>query len=395
MHLDLATLMAMGSFVFACAGAVLLIAWSQDRKNSALVLWGLADIVASGGIFSLMLGHALSTPLWSIFGGNLLMLSQGLLWKAARTFDARPASLVLVFAGMGIVGVATVVPGMQEFIGSLGLITSAVYLFAAATALWLGRKERLAARRPIIVFTTVHAVVLLIGAYTSFDGSTGQDQIAPLMSLFGLIHFESIIFALGNAVFILALVKERSEAASSAAASTDPLTGIANRSAFMERAGRIVERSRRDSAPVSVMMFDLDRFKAVNDTHGHAVGDAVIRKFCEVAAVALRPNDVFGRLGGEEFAVVMLGSSIEAAIIRAERIRTSFAENCRFLEGRRVNATVSGGVSASVNAEQTLEDLLGYSDAALYRAKAQGRNRVNRADQPEPKCGPSTVIRVA
>jgi hypothetical protein len=84
MHLDLATLMAMGSFVFACAGAILLFAWSQDRKNSALVLWGLADIVASGGVISLMLGHAVSTPLWSIFGGNLLMLSQGLLWTQSR-----------------------------------------------------------------------------------------------------------------------------------------------------------------------------------------------------------------------------------------------------------------------------------------------------------------------
>jgi predicted signal transduction protein with EAL and GGDEF domain len=309
MHLDLATLMAMGSFVFACAGAVLLIAWSQDRKNSALVLWGLADILAAGGILSLMLGQGVSTPLWSIFGGNLLMLSQGLLWKAARTFDAKPAPVVLAFAGMGVVGLATTVPGMQDLIGSLGLITSAVYLFAAATTLWLGRKERLPARRPIIIFTTVHAVVLVIGAYNTFDGSVGQDQIAPLISLFGLIHFESIIFALGNAVFILALVKERSVAASSIAASTDPLTGISNRAAFMERADRIVERSRRDNAPVSVMMFDLDRFKAVNDTHGHAVGDAVIRKFCEVAAAALRPNDVFGRLGGKEFAVVVLGSS--------------------------------------------------------------------------------------
>ena len=395
MQLDLATLMAMGAFVFVCAGAVLLIAWSQNRKNSALLLWGLADIAAAGGIVSLLLGHAQGAPLWSVLGGNLLILSQGLVWKAARTFDAKPAPLVIVFAGMGIVGLAAAVTGVQDLIGSLGLLTSAAYLFAAATTLWRGGRERLPARRPIIAFTTVHAVTLLIGVYTTIAGSTGQDQIAPLISMFGLIHFESIIFAVGNAVFLLALVKERSEAASSVAASTDPLTGIANRTAFMERAGRIVERSRRDSVPVSVMMFDLDRFKAVNDTHGHAVGDAVIRKFCEVTAATLRPNDVFGRLGGEEFAVALAGPGIEAAMIRAERIRISFAESCRYLEGRRVNATVSGGVSVGVTAKQTLEDLLGYSDAALYRAKAQGRNRVNRADQPEPDGGPATAIRVA
>ena len=109
-------------------------------------------------------------------------------------------------------------------------------------------------------------------------------------------------------------------------ARTDPLTGIANRAAFLENAGRVLDRCRRDSAPVSVMMFDLDRFKAINDRYGHAVGDAVIRKFCEIATAALRPNDVFGRMGGEEFAVVLPGSSIEAACARAERIRNSFAK---------------------------------------------------------------------
>ncbi len=143
-------------------------------------------------------------------------------------------------------------------------------------------------------------------------------------------------------------------------------------------------------------MFDLDRFKLVNDKHGHAVGDAVLRKFCEVVAAALRPSDVFGRIGGEEFAVVLPGSSIEAASIRAERIRVTFAKNCRFIGNRQVTATVSGGVSVSVNAEHALSTLLEYSDEALYRAKAGGRNRIKRADQPEPDGGGlSTVIRVA
>ena len=176
---------------------------------------------------------------------------------------------------------------------------------------------------------------------------------------------------------------------------TDLLTGIANRAAFLESAERVLERCRRDSSPVSVMMFDLDRFKAVNDTHGHAVGDAVIRTFCEITASALRPNDAFGRMGGEEFAVVLAGSSIEAAFVRAERIRASFAESCRFVRDHQVNATVSGGVSTSVNAEQTLDTLLEYSDVALYGAKAEGRNRIKRTDQPEPEGGSSNVFRVA
>jgi predicted signal transduction protein with EAL and GGDEF domain len=125
-----------------------------------------------------------------------------------------------------------------------------------------------------VILSAVHAAALLVGVYSTFIGSTAQDTVPPIMSLFGFIYFESIVFALGTSVFLLALVKERNEAAGRMAARIDPLTGIANRGGFMERAERVVERCRRKNAPVSVMMFDLDRFKAVNDTHGHALGDA-------------------------------------------------------------------------------------------------------------------------
>jgi diguanylate cyclase (GGDEF)-like protein len=143
------------------------------------------------------------------------------------------------------------------------------------------------------------------------------------------------------------------------------------------------------------MMFDLDRFKAINDKCGHATGDAVIRKFCEVANAVLRPTDVFGRMGGEEFAVVLPGSSIETAYARAERIRLSFVEKGKFFRDHQVNATVSGGVSVSANATLTLEALLEYSDVALYSAKSEGRNRIKRADQPTRDDSSSNVFRVA
>ncbi len=143
-----------------------------------------------------------------------------------------------------------------------------------------------------------------------------------------------------------------------------------------------------------MIMFDLDRFKTVNDTYGHAVGDTVIKKFCEMTTAALRPGDVFGRLGGEEFAVVLPWSSIEPACIRADRIRNGFAEVCRMVGDGHINPTVSGGVSVSASGEATLSELLADADEALYRAKAAGRNRIKRADQPVPDGGVS-VIRVA
>jgi diguanylate cyclase (GGDEF)-like protein len=395
MHLDLPSLMAMQSFVAACAGAVLLIAWIQNRKLVALALWGLADILAATGLFSLMLGSAMQQPVWSAVGGALLVLAQGLTWKAARTFDAKSAPLFLALVGVVLVAIAGAVPIMRNITGSFGLIANAAYLLAAATTIRVGRREDLPARLPLTILLVIHASVMLLGAYATIDGSRDRHEVPPLVSLFGLIHFESIIFAVGTAAFMLALVKERSESLSRIAANTDPLTGIASRASFMETASRLLERSMRDGAPVSVMMFDLDRFKTVNDTHGHAVGDAVIRRFCEVTAAAMRPTDLFGRIGGEEFAVVMAGLSIEAALLRAERIRLAFAESCKWVGGCSVNATVSGGVSVRHHSRETLAMLLEQSDIALYCAKGEGRNRVRPADQSPPKGHPSTVIRVA
>jgi len=395
LNLDLPTLMVMQSFALASAGVALLAAWSQNRTVRALALWGIAHVVAAGGILSLMLGFTSHQPAWLGLGGTLLSLQSSLVWKAARTIDSKPAPLIIALVGPAVVALSGGIPGVREFAGSLALAMGAVYILATATTLLLGRKERLAARLPLVILSAVHAAALLIGTYSTFTGSTAQDTVPSITSLFGFIYFESIIFALGTSVFILALVKERNEATGLAAARTDSLTGIASRAAFFETAERVLERYRRDGAPVSIMMFDLDRFKAINDRHGHAVGDAVIRKFCEVTTAALRPNDVFGRVGGEEFAAVLPGSSIEAAYARAERIRASFAQDCRFIRDRQVNATVSGGVSVSIKSEQTLEELLEYSDAALYEAKADGRNCIKRAELAKPEGRTANVFRVA
>jgi diguanylate cyclase (GGDEF)-like protein len=392
--LDVTTLVVMGCFAIACAGLVLLVAWYQDRKTSALALWGFADLGTAFGILSLMFGSLLHQPMWPVLGSVALAYMPGLIWKAARALDAQPAPLGIALLGGGVVTLAAIIPATRHIAWLLSFVAATTYLFAAAGTLWLGRKQKLAARWPIIILTGVHATVLAVGTYSTFSGALGQGKVPSLLSLFGIIHFENIVFSLGTAAFILAFVKEHSEAASKMAARIDPLTGIANRTSFMESAERVIERCRREGLPVSVMMCDLDRFKAINDTYGHAVGDAVIRKFCEVVTALLRPNDVFGRMGGEEFAVVLPRSSIEAALARADRIQACFAENCRFIEGHQVAATVSCGLAASVNAEETLLPLLELSDVALYRAKAEGRNRVKRVAQPNSK-GVSSIIRVA
>jgi diguanylate cyclase (GGDEF)-like protein len=395
MSLDLPTLMVMQSFALACAGGVLLFAWLPNRTVFPLAIWALADLLAATGILALMFGAVLRQPLWSAAGGVLLCSQSGLIWKAVRNIDGKRAPFLLALLGPPAIVLAAIVPALRGATGSVSILAGAVYTAAAAVSLWHGRSDRLIARWPLIGFSTVHALALGIGTYSTLSGSTGQDAVPALMSLFGFIYFESIVFALGTAVFALALIKERDQAVSMAVAHTDGLTGIANRVHFLANGVRAIERCRRGGAPVAVVMFDLDRFKSINDRYGHALGDAVLRKFCDMTVAALRPHDLFGRLGGEEFAMVMPGCSIEAAYARADRIRAAFVEACRFVEGHQVQATVSGGVSVSETSEETLDCLLGYADAALYDAKAEGRNRIKRANRAEPVDGVSNVFRVA
>jgi hypothetical protein len=265
MTLDLPTLMVMQSFAMACAGAVLLFAWTQNRAVSALAVWGIADFSAAGGILLLMFSVQLEQPALSAFGGALLCTQSGLIWKAARNIDGKPAPLVLALLGGAVIIIGGAVPLVREYEGSIGLAGGAAYTALTAISLWRGRGDGLIARWALCSFAIMHALALSIGTLSTFIGTTGQDSVPRLASLFGFIYFESVVFALGTAVFALALIKERNEAASLFAASIDALTGVANRAALLGSAERAMQRCRRVGAPIAVVMFDLDRFKRIND----------------------------------------------------------------------------------------------------------------------------------
>jgi diguanylate cyclase (GGDEF)-like protein len=179
------------------------------------------------------------------------------------------------------------------------------------------------------------------------------------------------------------MVKERGELRHKTAALIDPLTGLANRRAFLGDAEHFMARAPKHRESLTVMLADLDRFKAVNDQFGHAVGDRVLQIFADTMSRALRASDMSGRLGGEEFAFLMPRTNAADAQRIAERIRVQFAEAARKVGGDAVNATVSIGV-ATVAAPAQLSDLIAAADDALYRAKAEGRNRVAAVDCTGP-----------
>lgn len=160
----------------------------------------------------------------------------------------------------------------------------------------------------------------------------------------------------------------------------DGLTQIANRRHLMARLQAEIGRAARHGNELSVVMFDLDHFKRINDNHGHAGGDAVLREVARRVTSLLRGADVFGRYGGEEFAVALPETNLEGARIVAERIRTCIAAQPIAFGTTPIPATTSLGVAAWQGTDAAAEVLVAAADAALYRAKASGRNRVVVAD---------------
>jgi diguanylate cyclase (GGDEF)-like protein len=147
------------------------------------------------------------------------------------------------------------------------------------------------------------------------------------------------------------------------------------------------------------MLLDLDNFKSINDRYGHAIGDRVLEIFAEVASSRLRRIDLFGRLGGEEFAALLHDTTRERALAVAEQIRGSFAAATREVEGRPVDGTVSIGIVIAYDAVLDLSALLAQADHALYRAKDAGRNRIEIASieliLDRAKRGPADLLKPA
>lgn len=158
-------------------------------------------------------------------------------------------------------------------------------------------------------------------------------------------------------------------------ATQDALTGLANRRRFFDLAEQALQQASRYGNDLSIAMLDLDHFKRINDTHGHAAGDAVLRHIAQVLNASLRTTDTGARVGGEEFAILMPMTSVQAALLPLERIRQGTQDSEIEVDGARIRVTCSIGVS-TWRPGLTLDQVIAQADARLYQAKEQGRNRI-------------------
>jgi diguanylate cyclase (GGDEF)-like protein len=381
MTLDVNTLFMVTIYVEAILGLLLLFAWVQNTAITAVAWWGFAHIVRAASV--VLFGMYGSVPdLVSIDIANALLFTAfAITWTGARVFDGRPVEPVYLVTGAVLWLLVCRLPVVVESIDVRVLLASGIitgYTWLTAYEFWRGRSEALVSRWPAIFMLFAHGALFLLRTplVTAMPWSPSNDVYGSVWLT--VISFEALLFTISIAFILLAMAKERIELRHRTAAMVDPLTGIANRRAFLQEANTMSKRS-AIARPAAVMLIDLDHFKSINDRFGHAIGDRVLEVFAEVAQKTLRASDLVGRLGGEEFAAVLYDTPHERGMAIGERLRLAFAHATKDIDGHPVCATLSIGM---VNCQTPLIDvpsLLAQADQALYFAKERGRNRVEVA----------------
>lgn len=370
----------------------LTLTWRQNRHEIGIRDWavGCGLMAASILLSAYGLGVEPANPATSIAVRILAsaagMLGWLLVWIGARHFYARKtlkySSLLPI-----MLAAAAALAIRHDPSWRIMLSSGSVALLALLTLREFVERPLLRHPTNLFVIMTLFftCVVWALRAIAHVDAETS----ILLIDAFAL--YAAIVGSLVLTLSLVVLTNERVNQQLRSLANRDPLTGIMNRRAFYEASASLLANLKRDTSMLAVCMLDIDHFKIINDLHGHAVGDQVLKQFTQIARSTLREGDLFARYGGEEFVVLLHNSDKRQAEQAIERLRLTCASQGIELAKGRLDMTFSAGISlASGPVAVSMEALLKVADTALHRAKEAGRNRTvvfHEAFDAEPAIG--------
>jgi diguanylate cyclase (GGDEF)-like protein len=356
------------------AFAVLMAGYMRSADNTpALRYWMWARLIGGFGQTCWWLAPLVAMPLLDVLtpfawiGGVLLEVAAYCIffgmphWRRVAWLSALGCGAVLTGA------LAAGVSRMQM----QWIVSALMALFASGAAVLLLR-ERKAPLLQHIIGVNDALFALAIWAWLILEKGHLGATITPVG---GVTYLFSYLMMIVNGFGFLLLCKQKDDEKMRRLATVDGLTDTLNRRAFFEHADSARMLTLRLRKPIALMMLDLDHFKRLNDSFGHACGDEALRVFADTARGVLRDHDLMGRLGGEEFAVALPGTSLEGALHAAERLRVAVAEAPLLSCAGNYRMTVSIGL-VMIDANEPLTAALARADHALYAAKTAGRNRV-------------------
>ncbi len=378
MHLDVHTLAVVTVFITALLGALLVFAGLQNRSIRAPMWWGAAHIVNASGLGLLSSHGAAPDFVTNDLANALVLLGYGLTWSGARVFDGRKVYPPMLLLAPAIWLALCRLPAFANADLRVIVVSTMLAFLAlrAAEELWRGRDEPLMSRWPSVIVLLAYAAVLLARVPATLLTPSFQDDSLMRGLSFALLAFGTLLFTVVMAFLQLNMTKERIELKHKINSLVDPLSGVANRRAFLDGAAGLLARQEVDREPLAVLLFDLDHFKQINDQFGHAIGDSVLQAFAGTATKTLGAEILFARIGGEEFAACIAVGDVDEAYAIADRVRRNFAAAAACFGNDRLSPSVSVGVTLGCDPRATVAELLSIVDRALYRAKELGRNRV-------------------
>jgi diguanylate cyclase (GGDEF)-like protein len=314
----------------------------------------------------------------------LLAVSPLLIVAGCRRFLARPARPSVAYAGLAVLfaGLCYWTFAAPDFNARVTLVSvfHAVLYAVLAVILLRGRPSN----RPCYSYYFLAVAAALLSAGHTLRGVMYGFGWLVQTDLMQVTPSNVIFLALGVlappclSIGVVMLAHDRLAERLERLANIDDLTGVLARRAFLKRGDALLDASRRSGLPLALAIIDIDSFKAVNDTHGHAAGDQVLRHFAAFVSRNLRAGDVFGRLGGEEFGVLCPATTAADTVALMDRLRVRLAATAQSALPLGLSYSFSVGVD-QYRPDESLDQLSARADGALYAAKASGRNRVMAA----------------
>ena len=365
MHLDPATFFVIFFLMAVMNGGLLILGWLQNRSVAALAYWAAAHITAALAMIAFAAGVA--NPVFAGIGLLVMGLHYSLNLRGLLVFEERNWPVVYAMFPLLLVGAAMLATGgLLPAMGIVLCLSGSLACWVFAFLIW--RDEAGALRWSMALIMLFHGGMLALA---------GRDPVEGHSDLWVLVFVVDVMcYGSGSALLCVALSKDRAERELRKAATTDAMTELFNRGAFVSQVEASLQELRPRGAAAAMLLFDLDLFKSINDSHGHLAGDHVLRRFAAILRAELPTDTLAGRLGGEEFAVFLPKFTAAQATALAERIRAALAHADVVFAGASITTTVSCGVCAEAATSHHFDAILGCADNALYRAKASGRNRV-------------------
>jgi len=375
------TIFVGAAVAFLMLGLVQLLVWRTGRFGRWPAFWGSSNLLL--GLGSLCAAHRGLAPEWLAVGGaNVLTLTgYGMLLAGVRIFAGRPARLLagaLLLAGLIFV-LTWYWSGPADFATRVALVSACcglcdMAIVREAYSMW--RRERLLSAWIMVGLFGLTMCMFLLRAWRAASGGfDGADLFSSTAPLDGWLAASSGSLVVLRGMTLLLLAAERSSNRLEALVRRDPLTGALNRAGLRAAA----EQMTAHGAPeLAVLLVDMDNFKGLNDTYGHAVGDQFLRLFADLARRELRSCDIFARLGGDEFAVLLPAATLQHGVDVAERLRSHYRDAAAQFDPQGIGASLSiGAAHGRLGAHGAgLDGLLKLADDALYDAKRGGRDRV-------------------